>query len=88
MGRVTRQLRGKEGLILEHKGPPNWRMEIKPQLISDVCHWWERGDLSTGASEGPPTADGPSCSSAFLFEYEESEVHNGEVTSLRSHGSL
>lgn len=42
MGRVTRQLRGKEGLILEHKGPPNWRMEIKPQLISDVRHWWER----------------------------------------------
>lgn len=46
------------------------------------------GALSTGASEEPPTAVDPSCSSIFLFEYEEPEVHNGEVTSLRSHGSL
>ena len=46
------------------------------------------GELSTGAGEDPRTAAGPSCSSIFLFEHEESEVHDGEVTSLRSHGSL
>lgn len=57
-------------------------------MIDDVCHWWERGDLSTGAREEPPTATGPSRSSIFLFEYEESEVQNGDVTSLRSQGSL